>query len=511
MNRSCQQAGPCRLRSWSRSGSSLGLGLGMVRFRGVAAAALCVCAGLLPQAGAQTWGQAQAQAKQALESVNSLLDAPAAPVVAPLAPAPGGATESLAALLGRVLPRDPQVRVADSLLQATQQRRLQARSRLGPSVYLSANEGGSSETEFGFPINRSTSRSEAGLRWNLYNAGNDMAELNGATRDIDVAEQDLRRAREEVAERIAETYTDLLRLQTLLPHALQRLDAVRKLVEQVRQQTAAGKTSEADATQAATSLLDAEIAHELLVADLDAARHKLSAQVGGEVRDAEPLNLPLQWLSAAAQAPAGAGVADASLANVGLANAGLANASGLVAAARLRADAARDRVRPVVSLLAPRIDLEVRHQVHDRTVPSPTTLQKDVWQITARWDFPVMGENAARRTEQQRRAEAAVAEAERVAQGMQIELQTLGPRIANAERALAQLERQAAQYTSLVRAGELQFEAGRRSVAQLIQLRDSRFNVEQRRSEQAQRLLSAQLKLLALQGRLLPALGLGVN
>ena len=486
MNRS-QQAGP----RGSRSGSGQGLGLGKVRFHGVAAAALCLCAGLATQARAQTWGQAQAQATQALESVKSLLDAPAAPVLAPLAAAPGGATESLAALLGRVLARDPQVRVADSLLQATQQRRLQARSRLGPSVYLSANEGGSSETEFGFPIKRTTSRSEAGLRWNLSNAGNDMAELNGATRDIDVAEQDLRRAREEVAERIAETYTDLLRLQTLLPHAAQRLDAVRKLVEQVRQQTAAGKTSEADATQAATSLLDAEIAHELLAADLDAARKKLAAQVGGEVRDAEPLNLPLQWLAAAA--PTAAGVADA---------------SGLLAAARLRADAARDRVRPVASLLAPRIDLEVRHQVHDRTVPSPTTLQKDVWQITARWDFPVMGESAARRTEQQRRAEAALAEAERVALGLQIELQTLAPRIANAERALAQLERQAAQYSSLVRAGELQFEAGRRSVAQLIQLRDSRFNVEQRRSEQGQRLLAAQLKLLALQGRLLPALGL---
>lgn len=494
MNRS-KQAGP--------NGSRPGFGV----LRGAAAAALCLCAGLSPQAHAQAWGQARAS--QAIEAVKSLLDAPAVPVVPPLAPAPGGATESLASLLGRVLPRDPQVRVADSLLQATQQRRLQARSRLGPSVYLNANEGGSAETEFGFPIKRSTSRAEAGVRWNLYNAGNDRAELNGATRDIDVAEQDLRRAREEVAERIAETYTDLLRLQTLLPHALLRLDAVRKLVEQVRQQTAAGKTSEADATQASASLLDAEIAHELLAADLDAARKKLATQVGGEVRDAEPLNLPLQWLPAVAAAPSSAGLADAGLAGAGLVDAGLAGASGLVAAARVRADAARERVRPVLSLLAPRIDLEVRHQLHDRTLPSPTTLQKDVWQLTARWDFPVMGESAARRTEQQRRAEASMAEAERVAQGMQIELQALGPRIANAERALAQLARQAAQYTSLVRAAELQFDAGRRSVSQLIQLRDSRFNVEQRRSEQAQRLLAAQLKLLALQGRLLPALGLG--
>ena len=477
MNRSTQ-VGRQRPSTSKCRGLALGLALGLG-------------GGWLQPAWAQSWGQPQVA--QVVDAVKALLDAPAAPVVPALAAPPSAGSESLAALLARVLPRDPQVRVAESLMLATQQRRLQARSRLGPSVYLNANEGGSTETEFGFPINRSTSRAEAGVRWNLYNAGNDMAELNGATRDVDVAAQDLRRAREEVAERIAETYADLLRLQTLLPHAAQRLDAVRKLADQVRQQTAAGKTSEADATQAAASLLDAEIAHELLGADLDAARKKLAAQVGGEVRDAEPLNLPLQWLAGAAAAPAGDGVDDA---------------SGLVGAARLRADAARQRVRPVASLWAPRIDLEVRHQLHDRTLPSPTTLQKEVWQLTARWDFPVMGENAARRTEQQRRAEAAQAEADRVAQGMQIELQTLGPRIANTERALAQLERQAAQYNSLVRAGEVQFEAGRRTVSQLIQLRDSRFSVEQRRSEQAQRLLAAQLKLLALQGRLLPALGL---
>ena len=458
---------------------------GLGRFGRPAALAFCLGAALAPQA----WAQARL-----IDTVKTLLDAPAAPVVPALAPAPAAPTESLAALLARVLPRDPQVRVADALLQATEQRRLQARSRLGPSVYLSATEGGAQETEFGFPINRSTSRAEAGVRWNLYNAGNDMAELNGVTRDLDAAAQDLRRAREEVAERMAEAYTDLLRLQSLLPHSLARLDGVRKLVDQVRQQTAAGKASDADATQAQASQVDAEIAHELISADLDAARRKLAALVGGEVRDAEPISLAASALAGAAAAPAGTGVVDQ---------------SGLVASARLRADAARERVRPVVSLLAPRIDLEVRHQLHDRTLPTPTTLQKEVWQLTARWEFPVMGESAARRTEQQRRAEAALAEAERVAQGVQVELLILGPRIANAERALGQLERQAAQYTQLLRAGQLQFEAGRRSVSQLIQLRESSYNVEQRRSEQAQRLLAAQLRLLALQGRLLPALGLG--
>ena len=88
------------------------------------------------------------------------------------------------------------------------------------------------------------------------------------------------------------------------------------------------------------------------------------------------------------------------------------------------------------------------------------------------------------------------------------ELVALGPRIANAERAVGQIEGQIAQYTALVRAGELQFEAGRRSLSQLVQLHDSRFAAEQRRAEQAHRLLGARLRQLALSGALLPALGL---
>ena len=445
-------------------------------------------------ARAQVLPQAQSQ-PQIADALHQLLASPPAPVLAPLVSAPAEVSESLGALLARLLARDPQVRVAQSQLQATEQRRLQARSRLGPSLSLTLNEGRSQETETILGnVNRSTSRTEAGLRWNLYNGGNDMAELNGATRDVDAAEQDLRRAREEVAERVAEAYADLLRLQTLLPHANERLVAVRRLADQVRQQNAAGKASDADATQAAASQIDAEIVQDQLLADFDSARRKLAALSGGEVRAAVPLALLVQPLPAAPT-----GTADADITAV----------SGQVAGTRLRADAARERVRPVASLWAPRIDLELRQQISDNTSPQLTTQQKQVVQVVARWDFPVLGENAARRTEGQRRAEAAQAEAERLLLAAQVEMQTLGPRIANAERALAQLEQQVAQYNQLVRAGEVQFEAGRRTVSQLIGLRDSRFNVEQRRSEQAQRLLTARLRMLSLQGRLLPALGLG--
>ena len=411
-------------------------------------------------------------------------------VLAPrLPPPPETQTESLPALLARVLARDPQVRVAASLLQAVQERQKQARSRLGPNLTVTASQGRSIEVEFGRLVDRSTSRAEVGLRWNLYNGGNDLAEFSAATRDTDAAAQDLRRAREDSCERVAETYVELLRLQTLLPRAADRLSAVQRLAAQVGRQNEAGKASDADTTQAAASLLDAEIAVEQLQADYESARAKLAAQVGDEVRAVQPV----QWLTEPGTAT----------------DRNSANSPGLVLAVQRRAEAARARVRPTASLLAPRIDLELRQQASDRTLPALTTEQQKLWLLTARWDIPVMGEAAARRNETQRRAEAAEAESERVARGVSAEMQALAPRILNAERAVAQLDRQITQYGQLVRAGELQFEAGRRSVAQLIGLRESRYNAEQRRAEQAQRLLAAQLRQFALSGGLLPALGLG--
>ena len=444
-----------------------------------------VLAALLLVAAPPTAAQ-QVSAEQLAQPETGL--APAV-LAARVPPPPEGQAESLPALLARVLARDPQVRVAASLLQATQERQLQARSRLGPNLTLTANQGRSIEAEFGRPIDRFTSRAEVGLRWNLYNGGNDLAELGAAARDTDAAAQDLRRAREDTTERVAETYVELLRLQTLLPRAAERLTAVQRLAVQVGRQNEAGKASDADLTQAAASLLDAEIVFEQLRADYESARAKLAAQVGDDVRAVQPVQL---------LAVSGPGADGASADN-----------PGLVLAAQRRSDAARARVRPTASLLAPRIDLELRQQLSDRTRPELTTQQQKAWLLVARWDIPVLGEAAARRNETERRAEAAEAEAERVARGVAAELESLGPRILNADRAVAQLDRQIAQYDLLVRAGELQFEAGRRSVAQLIGLRESRYSTEQRRAEQAQRLLAAQLRQLALSGGLLPALGLG--
>lgn len=172
------------------------------------------------------------------------------------------------------------------------------------------------------------------------------------------------------------------------------------------------------------------------------------------------------------------------------------------------ARAARARVRPWLSLLAPRLDLELRKQLDDKTLPQLTTVQQNGWLVTARWEFPLGGELQSRRAETEHRAEAAEADAVRVASGVHAELATLAPRIAEGIVTLARLDRQLEQYELLLRAGELQFEAGRRSLAQLIQLRDGRFNTQQRRAEQVHRLQRDKLRQLVLSGELLPALSL---
>ena len=426
----------------------------------------------------------QASEQPAEAPARLLFEAPAAPRL-PIQPPPPEPAESLRDLLSRVLPVDPQVRTAQALWQVAQQRRQQALSRLGPSVYLSAVAGQGAETEFGRAIDRRTDRAEAGLRWNLYNSGNDLAELQASERDLAAAAQELRRAREDTTESLSETYVSLLHVQAQLPSAAERLSMVRQLAEQVQRQNEAGKASDADATQAAASLLDAELVYEQLLADHASARAKLAAQVGSEVRNVQPVELIALPASAA-----------------------LPTVPGLVQVARLRAEAARERVRPGVSLLAPRIDLELRHRLSDRTLPVLTTEQQRSWQLTARWEFPVLGETIARRNEGQHRAEAAEADAERVARSVTADLQALVAQIDIAERQVRLLDRQVAQYQQLLKAAEAQYDAGRRSLQQLIQLRDSRFGIEQRRAEQAHRLLAARMRQLALTGQLLPALGL---
>jgi outer membrane protein TolC len=403
---------------------------------------------------------------------------------------PTGPAQSLQELLARTLEQDPQLLVSKALAGVGEQRRAQALSRLAPVLGAQATYGKSQDTVFGVPVDGSTERSAASLRWNLFNAGIDLAEIKGSTQDLAAARQDVRRAREEISERIAQAYAELRRHEELLPFSQARMREAKRLVDQVARANELGKLADADARQATAVYLDAQVAHGQLLADLRSAQERMSILTDAPLRPTQPVHLPASYLAGDPQAT---------------------GAAGIVAAAQLRADAAQQRVLPWLSTVAPRVDLEYNHQFNNHTIPTTDPQQLRGWQVTARWDLPLGGENQARRAEGVLRAEAAKAEAERVARTVQAELATLPPRMIQGEEAIHQLNDQIAQYDELVRTGELQFQAGRKSLVQLVQLLDSRFVAQQRRAEERYKLLTACMRYLALRGDFLPAMGLATE
>ncbi|MFM2404753.1 MAG: hypothetical protein RL223_2633 [Pseudomonadota bacterium] len=417
-------------------------------------------------------------------SPESGLPPPPAPAAAPLwQPRPDAL--ALAEVLGRALADDPGVRGAGLLREAADARRKAAGARYAPTLGVNVLRGQARDEESGTDVARRNQRIDASLRLNVYNAGNDARELEASRREVGAADADVRRSREEGAERIAEAYLDLLRLEQLTPHALRRLDDVQRLVALVGRQNTLGKASDIDLQQARASQVDAEIALDQLEAERAGARQKLMRLTGFDVPGVQPTLLP---------PPAGGDIAQP---------------TGQIAAAQARAEAAQARVPSAASLLAPRVDLELRQRLSDRTTPAPTTIEQHAWALTARWDVSLGGESLYRRDESRLRAEAAQAEAERLQRVNRAELEALVPRLEQSERAVARLRLQVQQYGGLVRAGELQFEAGRRSLSQLIGLQDGLYAIQQRLAEQTYRWQQAQLRRLALTGQLLPTLATG--
>lgn len=395
----------------------------------------------------------------------------------------------LPALLARVVPRDAQVKGAQAALAGAQARYRQARSRMLPNLGVQANKGQSSDLDGRLSVARSTQQVEANLRWNLYQGGTDYAEMAASESEIAAAEAELKRAKEEVAARMAEAYSDLLRLMHTKGSAATRLAEVAQLVEQVARQSEAGKLSELDLQQAQNAELDAELASSTLESDYQSALLRLRLLASGELSE-ELVDFSLAHIQASDSA-------------------GNTARNTTLQVVQAKAAAAQLRVRSLTATFAPKIDLNVRQLLNNHTTPPQSTQQQRGWSIGVSWDWPLGGENFARRDETLSRADQAQAEVERAELAARAEFESLTPHIANLQRSLRNLSAQEDKMTQVLRASGIQFEAGRRSLQQIIQGKDGYFNLQQRRQEQQHRLRLAQLRQLALTGQLLEGLGLG--
>lgn len=402
-----------------------------------------------------------------------------------MAPAPARGSANLRDLLMRSVPWDPQVRLAAAAQAIAQERLSQSKSRLWPTLGLTASAGEGHDADFGRVVKRRVDRSEMLLRWNVYNGGADAAEITATEREWAATTEDLNQSLDLASERIANAYLDAWRWQSLLEPSLTRVKTIERWVEQARTQVKAGRLSDADLQQAEYSLTDAQLSHQVLVSEHLGALGGLNALVSEPVAAVLPQTLPrVSPEEARTLTPSG------------------------VRVARLRAEAAGSRVISAANVASPRVDLDARKRLSDNTTPTPSTSQRDGWTVGLRWEMPLGGETFSKRRESIARAEGAQAEVARIEQGLASELASIAPRLVSAEQAVTQLQSQAEQYNALLRAGRVQFEAGRRTLQQLIQLEDGRINVVQRLAEQNNRLDKLRLRLLVLSGRLSSAMGI---
>ncbi len=402
-------------------------------------------------------------------------------------------------VLALVMARDPQVRSAREALNVLIAQAGQAQSRLFPRIGLSTNYGRSQEVSQGALFNRATNRSEAYLRWNLFNGLSDRTQIDAADHERLGAIADLQRALDDACQRSIEAYFDWLRLARQSERSALRVEQVSMLAARVQQQWAGGKVTEGDAQLAASSLIDAQFAHETIVADREAARAKIETLAGARLGQPTPWALPADAAVAAGfELPLDDALAQARQGN------------GQWRAAEERAEAARLRVGAVPADYLPKLDLDLRRRLADHTAPALDPSQRGSWTLQLTYEIPLGGEIGYKRDELRARAQATLADADRVGQSVRSDLAATRFRAQQARAALEPLKRQTGYLQDVVRTSELQYDAGRRSLLQLIQLRDQRFTAEQRSADNDYRLLSAQSQWLALSGTLAQALGIAV-
>jgi hypothetical protein len=111
-----------------------------------------------------------------------------------------------------VLLQQPSVRSAQALLRAAEAQITQARSDFLPSLGLSYRNADSRDETQGRPLDRNIRRSDASLRWNIFNGGADTARLRPAALPRRRRRRPGQRARTGRYE-ITENYTDMVRLR----------------------------------------------------------------------------------------------------------------------------------------------------------------------------------------------------------------------------------------------------------------------------------------------------------
>jgi len=410
--------------------------------------------------------------------------------VAAAFPATSSWAEALPEVVDRLLLQQPSVRSAQALLNAAKSQVTQARSEFLPTASVGyRNSNGHDETQ-GVAFDRTIQRSDATLRWNVFNGGADVSRLRSSSFNQDAADADLDEALERVAAEITENYADVVRLRQTMQSLEATIARQEGLQKRIGQRVEAGRIPPSELDLVRVRLIQNRNNIGLLRSQLGTAEYRYRLLTG---------QTPNGLIFPAILPPDQDAGEDALVDRIRQHNPRLRAALQRVAAREAEIGIARGSLMPAV-------DLEFTKRLSNRTDPIPVTDSRGSETLRVNLDVPLGGKNFARYNEAGERHRAAVADAEQLDHELTREASDLYRQAREARAMASMLEERVLSAQRVAAAYELHFEAGRRSLNDLSIAQDDLFEAQRSLLENHARQAVLQARMLSMLGELRSAL-----
>ena len=400
----------------------------------------------------------------------------------------------LPAVVDQVLQRHPDIRSSQALLEVSEAQIRQTRSDFFPTFGLSYRQGKEKDQEgANLFLDRSTQRSNAMLRWNLFSGLSNSYQLRSAGLNHDAAVADLDDAHERIALDVTQAYAELVRLRQRLELADALIKDIESLRESVKKRVEAGRVSHADLDQIQSDLLRIRAQQSQLRGQLGGSEYRFQQLTGQP-----PENLSSPWLEAPENAR------------------GLEQLQGLLESdnPRLRAGLRRAAAGAAAVSAAhgsywPSLDLELNRRLHANITPAAVSDVVNSSQISLNLEIPLGGKNVARVAESVARQQAAQAAADSLLLNLSTDLGTLYQELAEARAIQPELVERVETTSRVYQAYRLQFDAAKRSLLDVATAQNERFTALADVIDNRNLQLVDQARLLSLAGKLRQTLASG--
>ena len=392
----------------------------------------------------------------------------------------------LPAVVDKVLLQQPGVRSAQALLRAAEAQITQVRSDFLPSLGLSYRNADARDETLGQPVNRNVRRSDASLRWNIFNGATDASRLRSAGFSREAAEADLDNVLEQEAYEITETYTDVVRLRQTMASLQATLLRQEKVEVNVARRVDAGRIPSAELDLMHVRLIQSRTLLGQLRAQLGTAEYRYRLLTGEAPHD----------LVAPGIRP------DGQDADMDALVERIHERSPRLRAALQRSAARKAEIGVARGSFYPAIDLSFSKRLDNNTTPVPVSDTDRTAQLQVSIDIPLGGKNLGREAEAVERHQAAQADADDLLLKVSREITDLQRQLLEAREIAPLAERRVIAAQRVAAAYELHFEAGRRSLNDLSIAQEDLFGAQRALIENRAQQTTLQAQLLGLAGAL---------